>query len=154
LLLDRWSRSVVLKEVFALYEAFRKGRRRGLPPLRPYGEYIAWLESAGQAAAERYWRTSLKDFVAPTALAIDRKSLARAATHTDYGAERMQLSEASTERLREFARAHQADVEHSGAGFWALLLSHYSGEDDVTFGVTVAGRPATLPGVESMVPFY
>jgi amino acid adenylation domain-containing protein len=154
LLLDRWSRSVVLKEVFALYEAFRKGEDVALPPLRPYGEYIAWLDQQDRRAAERYWRTSLKDFVAPTALAIDRKSLTRAATHTDYGAERMQLSEASTERLREFARAHKLTLNILAQASWALLLSHYSGEDDVTFGVTVAGRPATLPGVESMVGLF
>ncbi|HXM36669.1 MAG TPA: amino acid adenylation domain-containing protein, partial [Pyrinomonadaceae bacterium] len=34
------------------------------------------------------------------------------------------------------------------------LLSHYSGDDDVLFGVTVAGRPAALPGVESMVGLF
>ena len=30
----------------------------------------------------------------------------------------------------------------------------YSGSQDVCFGVTVAGRPATLPGVESMVGLF
>src|SRR6266850_4347710 len=154
LLLDRWSRSVVLKEVFALYEAFRKGEDVALPPLRAYGEYIAWLAQQDRRAAECYWRASLKDFVTPTTLAIDRKPVARAAPHTDYSAERLQLSEASTERLREFARAHKLTLNILAQASWALLLSHYSGEDDVTFGVTVAGRPATLPGVESMVGLF
>ena len=154
LLLDRWSRSVVLKEVFTLYEAFRKGEEVDLPPLRPYGQYIAWLDQQDRRAAERYWRASLKDFVAPTALAIDRKPVARSAPETDYGAERMQLSEASTERLRGFAHAHKLTLNILAQASWALLLSHYSGENDVTFGVTVAGRPATLPGVESMVGLF
>ena len=34
---------------------------------------------------------------------------------------------------------------------WGLLLSRYSGEKDVVFGVTVSGRPAELVGVEQMV---
>src|SRR5262249_7721811 len=34
---------------------------------------------------------------------------------------------------------------------WALALSRYSGEDDVVFGLTVSGRPPSLPGVEEML---
>jgi non-ribosomal peptide synthetase component F len=39
-------------------------------------------------------------------------------------------------------------------GAWALLLSHYSGEEDVVFGTVASGRPADLPGVESMVGLF
>jgi non-ribosomal peptide synthetase component F len=37
---------------------------------------------------------------------------------------------------------------------WTLLLSRYSGERDVVFGVTVSGRPPQLHGVESMVGLF
>ena len=36
-------------------------------------------------------------------------------------------------------------------GLWAVLLGRLTGRDDVVFGVTVAGRPAELAGVEQMV---
>ena len=39
-------------------------------------------------------------------------------------------------------------------GAWALLSSRYRDVDDVVFGVTVAGRPASLSGVESMVGLF
>ena len=39
-------------------------------------------------------------------------------------------------------------------GAWALLLSRYSGEEDVAFGATVSGRPPDLAGVESMVGLF
>ncbi|HZS21710.1 MAG TPA: amino acid adenylation domain-containing protein, partial [Pseudonocardiaceae bacterium] len=39
-------------------------------------------------------------------------------------------------------------------GAWAVLLSRYSGQPDVVFGTTVAGRPAELAGVESMVGMF
>ncbi|MGH3615019.1 MAG: amino acid adenylation domain-containing protein, partial [Pseudonocardia sp.] len=35
-----------------------------------------------------------------------------------------------------------------------MLLSRYSGHRDVVFGTTVSGRPAELPGVESMVGMF
>jgi len=34
---------------------------------------------------------------------------------------------------------------------WALLLGHYSATRDVVFGATFSGRPAEVPGIESLV---
>jgi amino acid adenylation domain-containing protein len=154
LLLDRWSRAAVMKEAFALYEAFRKGEELALPPLRPYRDYIAWLNEQDRIAAERYWTASLKGFVIPTVLAIDRRAPDRAAPEGLYADERIQLSEASTKQLLAFARKHKLTLNVMVQGAWALLLTRYSGEDDVAFGVTVAGRPAALLYVESMVGLF
>src|SRR3978361_2269511 len=35
-----------------------------------------------------------------------------------------------------------------------MLLSRYSGEEDVVFGSALSGRPAALPGVETMVGMF
>ena len=37
---------------------------------------------------------------------------------------------------------------------WAILLGRLTGRDDVVFGVTVAGRPPEIAGVESMVGLF
>ena len=37
---------------------------------------------------------------------------------------------------------------------WGILLGRLSGRDDVVFGVTVAGRPAEIAGIESMVGLF
>ena len=37
---------------------------------------------------------------------------------------------------------------------WGVLLGRLTGRSDVVFGVTVAGRPAELAGVESMVGLF
>src|SRR5690606_18756124 len=37
---------------------------------------------------------------------------------------------------------------------WGVLLGWITGRDDVVFGATVSGRPAELPGVESMVGLF
>ena len=39
-------------------------------------------------------------------------------------------------------------------GAWALVLSRYSGDDDVVFGTIVSGRSVPLRGVESMVGLF
>ena len=37
---------------------------------------------------------------------------------------------------------------------WAILLGRLTGRDDVVFGVTVAGRPPEIAGIESMVGLF
>src|SRR5262249_7155131 len=39
-------------------------------------------------------------------------------------------------------------------GAWSVLLARYSGQADVVFGVTFAGRPPGLRDVESMVGLF
>ncbi|MEP6743439.1 MAG: amino acid adenylation domain-containing protein [bacterium] len=153
LLLDRWSRALLLKEVFASYHAFSRGEEFKLEPPPPYGDYISWLDTQDKRAAENYWRAALEGFVAPTEFAVDKKP-ERKAKEANYGDERVFLTETTTEKLRAFARENKLTLNVLAQGAWALLLSRYSGEDDVLFGVTVAGRPASLAGVESMIGLF
>src|SRR5581483_1497840 len=39
-------------------------------------------------------------------------------------------------------------------GVWGILLSRYSGDLDVVFGITVSGRPPSLPGAQSMLGLF
>jgi amino acid adenylation domain-containing protein len=154
LLLDRWSRSLLFNDFFALYDALAAGSEPQLDATRPYGDYIAWLTEQDASAAENFWRTSLAGFSEPTPFAVDRKTDSALAEGDKYSDQRLQLSAAVTERLLAFVRAHRLTLNTLAQGAWALLLSRYSRTDDVVFGVTVAGRPPSLPGVESMVGLF
>jgi amino acid adenylation domain-containing protein len=155
LLLDGWSLPIVLRDVFACYEAFGQGRPIQLAQPRAYRDYILWLQRQDLAQAERFWRETLRGFAAPTPLRVERRtadgSLARPESpHKQYG----RLSSETTERLRSLAREHQLTLNTLVQGAWALLLSRYSGEPEVVYGTTVSGRPVSLPGVEGMVGLF
>ncbi len=64
------------------------------------------------------------------------------------------LSAPLSATLQELARQHQLTLNTLVLGGWALVLSHYSGADDVVFGATTSGRPALLDGVESMIGLF
>src|SRR5690606_30187812 len=64
------------------------------------------------------------------------------------------LPRAVTVALEALARQHHVTMSTIVQGAWALLLSRYSGEEDVLFGATVSGRPADLPGAETMVGLF
>src|SRR6185369_15875393 len=53
-----------------------------------------------------------------------------------------------------FARQHRLTLSTLLYGAWSILLSRYSGERDVVFGVTSSGRPPDLQGSEAMVGLF
>jgi amino acid adenylation domain-containing protein len=151
LLLDGWSTALVMEEVFTLYRAWSTGGSAELPPVRPWRAFVEWLQEQDAAAAERYWRERLAGFSAPTPLAVDRPAGGGAG---EAGAHRRVLDEALSRRLDDAARRMGVTLNSVVLGAWGLLLSRYSGDDDVVFGTTVSGRPAELEGVEEMVGMF
>jgi len=154
LLLDGWSLPLILKEILAFYEAFCRGQDLRLERPRPYRDYIAWLRQQDISKAEVFWRQTLKGFTAPTPLGLGRVSGSLPGQEARHKEQELRLSVAVTATLRSLVRQHNLTLNTLVQGVWALLLSHYSGEEDVVFGATISGRPAALAGVESMVGLF
>ncbi|HYK41877.1 MAG TPA: amino acid adenylation domain-containing protein [Thermoanaerobaculia bacterium] len=149
LLLDRWSRFLVIQEVLAAYSG---SPEKPLPAARPYGDYIAWIQARDRGQAETFWRRELARFAAPTPVS-SRGTVAKESGMT-FEDSRVRLSTQETEDLYSFARRNRLTVNTLVQGAWAVLLSRYSGEADVLFGATVSGRPHSLENVESMVGLF
>src|SRR6185369_15684148 len=149
ILFDGWSVPLVLQEVFAFYEAACRGESLKLQQPRPFRDYIAWLKQQDMTGVEAYWRKALAGFTTPTRLALEPT-----AGETGFGEEQARLSVELSEQVQRFAREQQVTVNTVVQAAWALLLSRYSGEEDVLFGATVSGRPAELAGVEQMVGLF
>ena len=153
ILMDRWSVTQVQNEFKAAYEALSNGRRISLPPLRPYRDYIRWLRQQNPERAETYWRGRMAGFTSPTVLPIDRTP----GVLTSKGRSEhkiIRLTAQTSSALTALARQYRVTLSTVVQAAWALLLSHHSGEADVLFGATVSGRPATLPGVETIVGLF
>src|SRR5262249_54458795 len=65
LIIDGWSQSLLLAEVQACYHAFCRGKVPELAPVRPYRDYIAWLQLQDTQQAEQFWRAYLAGFTTP-----------------------------------------------------------------------------------------
>ncbi len=150
ILLDGWSTPLLVKEVFALYEAYSQKKELRLERPRPYGDYIGWLEKQDRTRAEAFWRAELGGFTAPTPFRVDRVTPGAA----DYADEKLTLSEDASAAILAFARQNQLTASTMIQAAWALLLARYSGEDDVLFGATVSGRSAPVPGIDRMVGLF
>ena len=71
-----------------------------------------------------------------------------------YGQRVRELSEETTGKLEAMARGEQVTLNTLVQGAWSVVLSRYSGQEEVVFGATVSGRPAELAGVERTVGLF
>ncbi|WP_164013943.1 non-ribosomal peptide synthetase [Pyxidicoccus trucidator] len=150
LLMDGWSLPLLMRDVFALYAGRLAGRPQGLASPRPYRDFIAWLGERDAGPARDFWRRSLAGFTEPTPLEPGDA----AAGSTGKGERTLSLGVEETAALEAFARRRKTTVGTLVQAAWALLLARSSGRDDVLFGVTVAGRPSELSGVEDMLGMF
>ena len=149
-IIDAWCRTLLIDELVTLYAARCTKTSPPLPVRRPYRDYIAWLLAQDRGRAETYWREALAGFNAPTPIGIDRSGASR----TGVGERTHRWSPDEVLRLEQAARAQKVTLNTLFQGAWALLLGRYSGEADVLFGATVAGRATDLPGAASMVGLF
>ncbi|MGE8360383.1 non-ribosomal peptide synthase/polyketide synthase [Pseudomonas sp.] len=155
ILMDAWCISLIMVDFVDTYEALRNGRTPAMRAPRPYREYIGWLPQQSQPLAKAFWQEQLHGLDAPTPLTIEqqpRQSQYSEAVLVDD--DLVQLDSTQTQHLMQFCQRHRVTPNTLFQGAWALLLSRYSGNPDVLFGVTVAGRPPQLSGVEEMIGLF
>ncbi|MGX1315217.1 amino acid adenylation domain-containing protein/non-ribosomal peptide synthase protein (TIGR01720 family) [Streptomyces calvus] len=143
--LDGWSLPLVLRELLELY---RDGS--ALPPARPYRDHLAWLAAQDQSAAEAAWAGALAGLEeASRVVTADAGRRPVVPDRVEFG-----LTADETDRLTARARSLGVTLNSVVQAAWGLVLSRLLGRTDVVFGVTVAGRPADLPGVEDRVGLF
>jgi amino acid adenylation domain-containing protein len=148
---DGRSTVLLIRQVFDLYQSYRKGQNLQLPPGKPFRAYVDWLAQQDFSKAELYWKERLKGFASPT---LVRVSPSMAASHSgefvakpdQYGLQSRHLPERLAARLDELAREHQLTVNTFLQAAYAILLSRYSSTHDIVFGATRACRRSALGG--------
>lgn len=154
ILLDGRSSRLVLQEVFDLQDAALRGESPQRPLPRPYEEYIRWIQRLDRHGAREYWMERLRGFTAPTSIPVTRTAASGDGRLPGQGHATIGLDPATTERLRELARAHELTLNTLVQGAWAILLARYSGDPEVTFGVVRAGRRGTVEGADAMIGLF
>ncbi|HEU0301713.1 MAG TPA: amino acid adenylation domain-containing protein, partial [Longimicrobium sp.] len=152
---DGWSMGVFVRELRALYGAFRAGEPDPLPPLPvQYADYAAWQRRwIGGAVLETqaaYWRETLAGVPELLELPTDRPRPAR----VDYNGARVRvtLDEELTAELKALGRRQGTTLFMTLLAGWATVLSRLSGQDDVVIGTPTANRGRTE--IEGLIGFF
>ena len=159
-ILDGWSALVVMKELLALYTDLCEGISIQASTERfSYRSYLDWIDAHDKAGTKDFWREYLDGFDCPTPItSVSRKGNDRTGDpcHQQFGHQRViaRLSSDSTSRLQAFAREQRLTLSTILHGAWTILLSRYTREHEVLYGMTVAGRPAELDEIEDAVGLF
>ncbi|MEM8718478.1 MAG: amino acid adenylation domain-containing protein [Cyanobacteria bacterium P01_G01_bin.39] len=144
LILDGWSSSLILKEFFAIYNGFQCHA-----PI-PYSQYIAWLNRQDVEAATKYWQNKLDGFDESTSLKLYGQQL----NNKIHSSQEIKLSVALTDRLKHLSTQNSLTLNTILQGAFAILLSRYTNCQDIVYGTTTSGRPATFSSIETMVGLF
>ncbi|TSD75999.1 non-ribosomal peptide synthetase [Pseudomonas sp. KBS0710] len=157
ILIDAWCRSLLMNDFFDIYMALGEGREAQLATPPRYRDYIAWLQRQNLNEARQWWQQNLQGFERTTPIPSDRPFLREHAGHSGgmvVGDCYTRLDARDGAQLRELAQAHQLTVNTFAQAAWALVLRRLSGDRDVLFGVTVAGRPVEMPEMQRTVGLF
>ncbi|HKR15459.1 MAG TPA: amino acid adenylation domain-containing protein [Pyrinomonadaceae bacterium] len=140
---DGWSSRVLIRELARLYESFSTGQQARLADLPiQYADYARWqrewLQGDVLDAQLDYWRRQLAGAPAVLELPIAK---ARPAVQTFRGA-RLQhlLPKEISAAIDELSRRENVTHFMILLAAFQVLLSRYSGQDDIVVGTPIAGR--------------
>ena len=151
---DGWSSAQLLGELSRVYHAASRGETPLLDPVVPYRSYLEWLRE--QPDASTWWRTRLARVDRPALLLDSVPSLPATRTsrgvhaRAAFGHRAQTLDVALGAALAQAAKSYGVTLNTLIQGAWALVLARFGNRRQVGFGVTVAGRPADLPGSASI----
>ncbi|MEZ5151350.1 amino acid adenylation domain-containing protein [Rhodococcus zopfii] len=148
IVVDGWSTPILVRELLEIYAA--GGTATTLRAVRPYRDYLAWLDRQDRDAARTLWRESLAGVTEPCLVAPPGST--RAGQPCDVLD--VAVPAGLLGRLTTLTRHAGVTLNTVLQTAWALLLSGLTGRDDLVFGAVVSGRPPELAGVESMVGLF
>ena len=149
LIADGWSTTLIWEDVCTAYSNLVKTGAAGFSTAPSYRGYVAWLQQQNLSKSQEFWQENLKGFTEPTSLPLEQfggetTELGNASRTEEYQQHSLYLSSSLTKKLQDFARQHHLTLNILILAAWTLLLKRYSTDEDVVYGVTLAGRPVLL----------
>ncbi|MFL5349027.1 MAG: condensation domain-containing protein, partial [Hyalangium sp.] len=140
---DGWSMGVFIREVATLYDAQLSGRPSPLSePGLQYVDYAAWqrgwLQGEVLDTQLGFWRRQLTGAPPVLELPTDRP---RPAMQSFRGSTvPVRLSKEASEALKALCQKENATPFMALLAGWQVVLSRYSGQDDISVATPIAGR--------------
>ncbi|NGP58574.1 amino acid adenylation domain-containing protein [Paenibacillus thiaminolyticus] len=152
ILMDGWCLPQLTQELFETYSALASGKQPAGDKGSDYGAYIEWLEKQDDQAASGYWTAFLAGYEVQTVLPGQKEAQPNGRFTADHVT--AELGKDLSERMDRVAKERLVTVNTLLQAAWGVMLQKYNGTNDAVFGSVVAGRPAEIPGIESMIGLF
>ncbi|HYP25734.1 MAG TPA: amino acid adenylation domain-containing protein, partial [Blastocatellia bacterium] len=140
---DGWSMGVLMNELSAIYQAYRRGEPSPLSDLPiQYADYAAWQRQwlAGEALEEglAYWKRHLSD--APSLLELPTDRPRPPVQSLRGGSESLVIESDVARAVKRLSREEGVTLFMTLLAAYQVLLHKYTSQDVIVVGTPVAGR--------------
>ena len=148
ILLDGWSASLVIKELFSNYKNISEGKPGSQAPTPSYGAYLKAKTKANDELEKNFWINYLKGYNTDSSLVNAR---GKESSTRNMESVVLQFDEEFLQQAQNTASSFKVSVNSFFQGVWSLIFSKLLNSKDLMFGMTVSGRSNSFPNINSLV---
>jgi amino acid adenylation domain-containing protein len=139
---DGWSLDIILQ---SLVSSFRGTIPNPTPSCSAVVEHDAGRD---KTLAQSYWATYLQGYAhSPLSWSLSPRAME---SGLDMTFMRRRLPSVSPQTLADFVQRHGITAAVIFQGAWAFVISHFTGSEDVAFGVVVSGRNVPVMRIDEI----
>lgn len=151
ILLDGWSGSIIIKDLFSIYDALFSKKTPQLDALPNYKAYLKWINELPEEQAKTFWKSYLKDYEAPLLFSNHQVF---DTPEEFYITNTFTLLEEDTNQVKNYCKTNKITVNTLVQCIWSLLLSKYFNKSNVMHGTTVSGRAGDFPNIDLITGMF
>nr|AEC14348.1 nonribosomal peptide synthetase [Bacillus sp. NK2003] len=149
IILDGWSTSIVIDELFVIYSRIvGKESKRLIEKPKQYGDFIRYMNKIDAEDLNRFWKELAKDIEQPTITFPALKHVKENQQENDLFWE---LDKKQSELLREFSAKNHVTMNVLLQLIWSIVLKEMSNQNRIVFGIVSSGRSNNLFKSEEIV---
>lgn len=152
-IMDGWTYTLIINELMDIYKNLTMEQDYDKSKNPSYSNYLLWRqEKENQSKSKDFWSKELEGIKEPTLLNIEKTNKeGNVSTNNSIS---LVLSQEDTQKLYNSAKLRKVSLNTLCLGSWAFVLSKYSKNDDIIFGVTGSGRSTEIINSENIVGLF
>lgn len=152
-IIDGTTARILMEELFTFYHALTEGRQVELPRPRAFRDLVYWFESQNFSIHREYWRSVLSGYSEPIRLP-EIKPMRIDLDRSFYVQESETIELSMLRDIESFVEENDLGLNVFLQTAWSILLSRYTGRDDICFGLIRSCRKSTIEGAESIAGLF
>jgi amino acid adenylation domain-containing protein/non-ribosomal peptide synthase protein (TIGR01720 family) len=150
IIIDGWSQSMLVAELYELMEADLAQRPAVLQPVGEFQQVVRAIEKKNATLDELFWR---HEFSGWQAHSLGLSNLAESALAPNAARPMRTLSAELTRNLQEAGRVRKITPATLCQLAWAMVLARHTARRDIVYGVTVSGRADDMAAMSAIGMF-
>ncbi|NOQ28404.1 MAG: amino acid adenylation domain-containing protein [Bacteroidales bacterium] len=147
---DGWSNGIILKEFLHNYHEQVNGSKIQILKKTSFNEYVK-LNKKLTLEGQTFWKDYLNAYEVNSIFSSKRNNVLSDKSNESY---KQIIPEKKVQLLKSYCELHRLTIADILYNVWGILLSKYSGKEDILFGTTVSGRNIKLEGIEEIVGLF